>query len=115
MRSITFKVVGNSERHRAIQKTRNRWDDIADLIKNDKTVFISAKYCSVIRTALASRGVKKITASKRDNGYVVWSKQPVVQFEVISEPVAEMELVHAATPVARPTWYTTLPEEALKS
>ena len=93
MRSITFKVVDDSERHRAIQKPHNKWDEIADLVKADKTVFVTAKYCSVIRTALSSRGVKKISASKRENGYVVWSKQPVIQFEVISEPVAEMELV----------------------
>lgn len=99
MRSITFKVVDNSERHRAIQKSRNKWDEIADLVKADKTVFVTAKYCSVIRTALASRGIKRIAASKRENGYVVWTKQPVVQFEVISEPIAEMELVQEGVTV----------------
>lgn len=94
-RAITYKVVDNSERHRAIQTSRTKWDEISDLVKEGKTVLISGvKYCSVIRTSLASRGIKGVTASKRgENTYIVWTKQPVKQFESLSEPVAEMEQV----------------------
>ena len=77
MRGPLFHVVDDNERllRPRVVRNPNRWDKIAPLIKDDKTVFIAAKSRPSIMNALANRGLKALHIHARPGGFIVWKKE----------------------------------------
>lgn len=73
---VVYKVVSDDERHyvRAGGTWSNpEYDKLANLLKEDATLFIEGRSRGVLESALKKRGVP-VRMSKRENGFVVWKK-----------------------------------------
>ena len=77
MRGPMYKVVDDAERIRSprrINRKPNRWDKIATLLNQDKTVFVEYRWPQGIMDNLKRRGLI-VKASRRVGGYIVWRKE----------------------------------------
>jgi hypothetical protein len=71
-----YKVVDDTERlpkPKLMSRKTNRWDKIATLVNQDKTVYVEYKWVQALRDSLKRRGIF-VHATRRGNGFVIWKK-----------------------------------------